>query len=123
MRLLCFNRFDLILRGCECISDLILRSRAFLRGVSKDGGRLRALRPSFETLAEPVIGPRFARTRWQALQDEGGDEGGDKQQGPPCRELLRAARKQNLGSRLRQNNPTGKTPQNPVQPLAQKYSA
>src|SRR5260370_41390315 len=28
------------------------------------------LRPSFETLAEPVIGPRFARTRWQAPQDE-----------------------------------------------------
>src|SRR5450756_1754736 len=73
MRLLCFSRSDLILRGCECISDLILRSRAFLRGVSKDGGRLRALRPSFETLAEPVIGPRFARTRWQAPQDEDGD--------------------------------------------------
>ncbi|SHG42727.1 hypothetical protein SAMN05443248_1524 [Bradyrhizobium erythrophlei] len=28
------------------------------------------LRPSFETLAEFIIGPRFARTRWQAPQDE-----------------------------------------------------
>jgi hypothetical protein len=28
-------------------------------------------RPSFETLAEFIIGPRFARTRWQAPQDEG----------------------------------------------------
>ena len=27
-------------------------------------------RPSFETLAEFIIGPRFARTRWQAPQDE-----------------------------------------------------
>jgi hypothetical protein len=26
--------------------------------------------PSFETLAEFIIGPRFARTRWQAPQDE-----------------------------------------------------
>jgi hypothetical protein len=26
--------------------------------------------PSFETLAEFSIGPRFARTRWQAPQDE-----------------------------------------------------
>jgi hypothetical protein len=42
-------------------------------GVSKDGGRLRALLPSFETLAEFIIGPRFARTRWQAPQDEDGD--------------------------------------------------
>ena len=25
---------------------------------------------SFETLAEFIIGPRFARTRWQAPQDE-----------------------------------------------------
>jgi hypothetical protein len=41
--------------------------------VSKDGGRLRALLPSFETLAEFIIGPRFARTGWQAPQDEGGD--------------------------------------------------
>ena len=64
---------DLILRACECISDLILRSRAFLRGVSKDGRRLRVLRPSFETLAEFIIGPRYARTRWQAPQDEDGD--------------------------------------------------
>jgi len=28
--------------------------------------------PSFETLAEFIIGPRFARTRWQAPQDEAG---------------------------------------------------
>jgi hypothetical protein len=28
--------------------------------------------PSFETLAEFIIGPRFARTRWQAPQDEVG---------------------------------------------------
>ena len=37
-----------------------------MRGVSKDGRG--ALLPSFETLAEFIIGPRFARTRWQALQ-------------------------------------------------------
>jgi hypothetical protein len=37
--------------------------------VSKDG-RKYALCPSFETLAEFIIGPRFARTRWQAPQDE-----------------------------------------------------
>src|SRR5450756_523569 len=46
--------------------------RALAR-VSKDGGRLRTLRPSFETLAEFIIGPRYARTRWQAPQDEVGD--------------------------------------------------
>ncbi len=28
--------------------------------------------PSFETRPEPVIGPRFARTRWGAPQDEAG---------------------------------------------------
>jgi hypothetical protein len=28
------------------------------------------LRLPFETLAEFIIGPRFARTRWQAPQDE-----------------------------------------------------
>jgi hypothetical protein len=28
------------------------------------------LHPSFETLAEFIIGPRFARTRWQAPQEE-----------------------------------------------------
>src|SRR5260370_41149717 len=32
--------------------------------------RVPVLRPSFETLAEFIIGPRFARTRWQAPQDE-----------------------------------------------------
>ena len=32
--------------------------------------RVHVLRPSFETLAEFIIGPRFARTRWQAPQDE-----------------------------------------------------
>jgi hypothetical protein len=30
----------------------------------------RTMRPSFETAAEPVIGPRFARTRWRPPQDE-----------------------------------------------------
>ena len=33
--------------------------------------RVRLLHPSFETLAEFSIGPRFARTRWQAPQDDG----------------------------------------------------
>jgi hypothetical protein len=28
------------------------------------------LHPSFETLAEFIIGPRFARTRWRVPQDE-----------------------------------------------------
>jgi hypothetical protein len=32
--------------------------------------RVRLLHPSFETLAEFIIGPRFARTRWQAPQDD-----------------------------------------------------
>ena len=32
--------------------------------------RVRVLHPSFETLAEFSIGPRSARTRWQAPQDE-----------------------------------------------------
>src|ERR1700676_5160894 len=42
--------------------------RALAR-VSKDGGESRRC-PSCETLAEFIIGPRFARTRWQAPQDE-----------------------------------------------------
>ena len=42
-----------------------------LAGVSKDGHkRDRALRPSFETPAAPVIGPRYAPTRWRAPQDK-----------------------------------------------------
>jgi hypothetical protein len=36
--------------------------------------------------------------------------------------LLRFARKHNLATAPRQNNPTGKSPK-PVQPFAQKYSA
>jgi hypothetical protein len=32
--------------------------------------RVHVLHPSFETLAEFIIGPRFARTRWQAPQDD-----------------------------------------------------
>jgi hypothetical protein len=42
--------------------------RALAR-VSKDGRESLCCR-SFETLAEFIIGPRFARTRWQAPQDE-----------------------------------------------------
>ena len=57
---------------CVTASPLSLEERALAR-VSKDGGRLRALRPSFETFAEFIIGPSFARTRWQAPQDEVGD--------------------------------------------------
>ena len=34
-----------------------------------------SLLPSFETRPEFTIGPRFARTRWAAPQDEGGASG------------------------------------------------
>jgi hypothetical protein len=46
---------------------LSLEERALAR-VSKDGRESIACAsyPSFETLAEFIIGPRFARTRWQA---------------------------------------------------------
>src|SRR3982074_3070988 len=60
--------FDFILRGYEKIADLILRS-ARLRA-SRWMAVSRCVAPSFETLAEFSIGPRFARTRWQTPQDE-----------------------------------------------------
>src|SRR6266480_2767972 len=50
--------------------DVHCEERA-LAGVSKDGHkRDRSLRPSFETPATPVIGPRYAPTRWRAPQDK-----------------------------------------------------
>src|SRR6266566_7711493 len=50
--------------------DVHCEERA-LAGVSKDGHKPdRALRPSFETPATPVIGPRYAPTRWRAPQDK-----------------------------------------------------
>src|SRR6267378_6246124 len=54
---------------CVTASPLSLEERALAR-VSKDGGERMHCVPSFETLAEFIIGPRFARTRWQAPQDE-----------------------------------------------------
>ena len=44
-----------LLRACECIADLILRSRAPWRGVSKDGQKLRNSRPSFETRVKNAL--------------------------------------------------------------------
>jgi hypothetical protein len=41
----------------------------------------------------------------------------------PLCELRRASHKQDLMWRLRQINPSGKSPEFPVQPFAQKYSA
>jgi hypothetical protein len=59
------------------ISDLILKEPALPAAHSRcpvrASRRMAAspvLHPSFETLAEFIIGPRFARTRWQAPQDE-----------------------------------------------------
>jgi hypothetical protein len=54
------------------ILPLILRSRA-KHGVSKDGGTLSVCGHA-SRLAEFIIGPRFARTRWLAPQHEVGAE-------------------------------------------------
>ena len=58
------------LRAPAC-SALILRSTPQPEGRRRASRRRRAA-PCFETHAEPVIGPRFARTRWRAPQHEAG---------------------------------------------------
>jgi hypothetical protein len=65
---------------------------------------------SFETLAEFIIGPRFARTRWQAPHQV------------EIRSRPDSRASEIFKQRLRQNNPTGKSAK-AVQPFAQKYSA
>src|ERR1700754_1641241 len=62
------SKGDLATARLKHIPTLILRSRALARRLE---GRPRVpLPPSFETLAEFIIGPRFARTRWQTPRDE-----------------------------------------------------
>jgi hypothetical protein len=58
MRVWRSTRVDLILRSGHLAASRRMAASSYVA--------------SFETLAEFIIGPRFARTRWQAPQDEVG---------------------------------------------------